>query len=322
LSDTATTPGATSNPSSSPIRRVFVVLNPVAGSAEAGTVRQALERNFPVVNMACEIHETGPNERLAEVVREVIGRGYDLVVAAGGDGTVSAVANGLVGAPVPLGIIPLGTANVLARELGIPVELDPACELLARSQAITRIDAMLVGDTCYFTQVGVGIDALMIRDTRREHKRRFGRVAYLWTAMTRLLGFQPRRFTLTTDGHEKRTRASQIVVANCGILGQPPFRWGPDIRPDDGRLDVCIVRARNLTDYLRISWYVLTGQHRRSPNVRYLAARRQVNIASAHPLPVQGDGEIIGETPVNIEVVPRAVAVIIPEPGSTPTPDD
>ena len=171
---------------------------------------------------------------------------------------------------------------------------------------------MRVGPACYFTQIGVGIDALMIRDTPREHKRRFGRVAYLWTAATRLLGFQPRRFELVTDGRRRRARASQIVVANSGILGQPPFRWGPDIRPDDGRLDVCIVRARNLVDYLKLSWHVLNGQHRQSTNVRYFAANRGVTIATRRPLPVQGDGEIIGETPVEIAVVPRAVVVIVP----------
>jgi diacylglycerol kinase family enzyme len=110
------------------------------------------------------------------------------------------------------------------------------------------------------------------------------------------------------------------VVANSGILGQQPFRWGPDIRPDDGRLDVCVVRARTLLDYMQLSWYVLTGQHRRSPNVRYFTAERTVVIATGRPLPVQGDGEIIGETPVSIEVVPRAVAVIVPvrETGSRP----
>jgi diacylglycerol kinase (ATP) len=304
LTDAATRPD--------PIRRVFVILNPVSGSCEASGVPQALERHFPVVHTVCEVHEIGRDERIAEVVASALARGCDLVVAAGGDGTVSAVANGLVGSEVPLGIIPMGTANVLARELGIPIELEPACQLLAGDHATTRIDAIRIDGACYFTQVGVGIDALMIRDTRREHKQRFGRVAYLWTALTRLLGFQPRRFELTTDGRETRVRASQVVVANCGILGQPPFRWGPDIHRDDGRLDVCIARARALLDYLKLSWYVLSGQHRRSPDVRYLTAEHTIAIATRHPLPVQGDGEIIGETPVTIEVVPGAVAVIVP----------
>jgi diacylglycerol kinase (ATP) len=312
LNDTDIAPAT----SSSPTRHAFVVLNPVAGRGAAEDVRRAFERLFPADRTACEIHETVRDERIAEVVGDAVARGCDLVVAAGGDGTVSAVANGLVGSDVPLGIIPMGTANVLARELGIPVDLESACRLVAGEHSTTRIDAMRVGGECYFTQVGVGIDALMIRDTRREDKRRFGRVAYLWTAFTSLLGFQPRRFVLTTDGHEYRGRASQIVVANCGILGQPPFRWGPDIHPDDGHLDVCVIRARSVLDYVTISGRVLTGRHRSSPHIRYLQAHREVVIAARHthhqPLPVQGDGEIIGQTPVTVGVVAGAVAVVVP----------
>jgi diacylglycerol kinase family enzyme len=310
------------SPQPPPPRRVFAALNPAAGSAKATDVRQALARHFPEGQAACEIHEAGAGEPIDALVHAALARGCDLVVAAGGDGTVSMVAGALAGdaADVPLGIIPLGTANVLARDLGIPLDPEEACRLLAsppEGHATTRIDAMRVGPGCYFTQVGVGIDALMIRDTRREDKRRFGRIAYLWTASTHLLGFQPGRFVVEADGRRQRARASQVVVANSGILGQPPFRWGPDIRPNDGRLDVCIIRARTLLDYARLGWYVLTAQHHRSPNVRYLAVRHAVAISSRRPLPVQGDGEILGETPVTVEVVPGAVAVIVPAAGYT-----
>jgi YegS/Rv2252/BmrU family lipid kinase len=314
-------PATTSSAPPVPFRRAFIVLNPVAGNSEPGRVRQAIEHHLPADSTVCEIHETGRDDPIAEVVRTALGRGCDLVVAAGGDGMVSAVANGLTGnangRSVPLGIIPLGTTNVLARELGIPLELEHACRLLAGPHTTTRIDGMRVGPACYFTQIGVGIDALMIRDTQREHKRRFGRAAYLWTAATHLLGFQPRRFALVIDGRPRRARASQIVVANSGILGQPPFRWGPDIRPDDGRIDVCIVRARNLIDYGKLAWYVVSGQHRQSPNVRYFTAKQSITIASRRALPVQGDGEIIGETPAEIAVAPQAVAVIVPAAAAT-----
>jgi YegS/Rv2252/BmrU family lipid kinase len=236
-----------------------------------------------------------------------------LVVAAGGDGTVSAVADALAGTNTPLGILPLGTANVLARELGIPLDLDAACRLLVGGHVITSIDAMRVEGRCYFTHVGVGIDAMMIRDTDRESKRRFGRVAYMATALARLVGFQPQRFALTLDGRTLRIRASQVLVANVGILGQPPFRWGPDIRADDGRLDVCVVRAKTLWNYATLLWHVALGQHRRSPNVRYYTSTRKVVIASRKPLPAQADGEIIGQTPVEIETIPGAVRVVVPE---------
>ncbi|MDR3635799.1 MAG: diacylglycerol kinase family lipid kinase [Isosphaeraceae bacterium] len=298
-------------------QRIFIVINPKAGSYVADTVRNTLERDFPRnaghAEPFCEIHETGHDEQLVNIVREACARGFAMVVAAGGDGTVSGVAEGLVGTDVPLGILPLGTANVLARELGIPVDLGAACALLAGAHRFARIDAMRVGEHCYFTQVGVGIDAIMIRDTPTEKKKRFGRLAYIGTALRSLFGFQPRRFRLTVDGAELRLRASQVLVANSGILGQPPLRWGPDIRPDDGRLDVCVVRARNLFDYAMLAWHVVNGQHRRDHRVRYLTAREGVTIETlSKSLPVQADGEIIGETPVTVKLVASAVEVIVP----------
>src|SRR5262249_1818792 len=137
-------------------------------------------------------------------------------------------------------------------------------------------------------------------------------LAYLWAAFTHLLGFQPRRFMLTCDDRSIRTRASQVLLANCGLLGQPPFRWGPDIQPDDGRIDVCIVRASTLIDYVLLAVFVVLGQHRRSPNVRYHTAERRVTITSKRPLPVQADGEVIGETPVEADVVPAVLRVAVP----------
>lgn len=315
-------------PSLTPLvaRRVFVILNPVAGQGGVESVREVLASAFTATGSGpsngdndaadesrCTIRETTADDDPAALARAAAEQGsYGLVVAAGGDGTVSAVANGLVGTSTPLGILPLGTANVLARELGIPIGLEDACRVLAGSYAVTAIDAMRVKDRCYFTQVGVGIDAMMIRDTRREAKRRFGRAAYLWTAFTGLLGFAPRRFRVECDGRSLRVRASQLVVANCGLLGQPPLRWGPDIRPDDGRIDLCIARARSLRDYATLACYVVLGQHKRSPNIRYLTAQDRITIATQRALPVQADGEVIGETPVEVVVVPRTLRVVVP----------
>jgi diacylglycerol kinase (ATP) len=299
-------------------RRVFVVLNPLSGGCTAEHVRRALDRYFACEAGACQVREIADHqEDVAALVRGAVRAGAELVVAAGGDGTASAVADGLIGSKVPLGILPLGTANVLARELSVPLDLEAACALLAGEHAAKAIDAMRVGNRHFFTQLGVGLDALMIRDTPREHKKRFGRVAYLGTALVNLVGLQPRRFRLSVDGQYSRPRASQVVIANCGLLGQPPFRWGPDIRPDDGRLDVCVIRARTFFDYARLFWNFLRGQHRRDPKVRYLAAERAIAITTDRPFPIQADGEIIGETPVQVEVVPGAVRVLVPASGGT-----
>jgi YegS/Rv2252/BmrU family lipid kinase len=299
--------------------RVFVVLNPMAGSCTAEDVRQALDRHFAADAWQQEIYETTGQEQIPEVVRGALVRGCDLVVAAGGDGTVSDVAEALVHTDVPLGILPVGTANVLARELSIPIGLDGACALMVGEHMATSIDAMQVGDNYFVLHIGIGIDSLMIRDTERAAKRRFGRAAYLWTAARWLIGHQPRRFTIAVDGRRWRPRAAQVLIANGGVLGMRPLRWGLHIRPDDGQVDVCVISARTLWDYLRVGWHMLLGQHHRDPNIRYLSATRSIVVNADRPLPVQADGEIIGQTPVQVRIVPDAVRVIVPRTNVEPT---
>lgn len=293
--------------------RLFVILNPSAGRWQGGELQAALDRRFDRETGPFEIHRARPREDLSAIAREAADRGCEIVVAAGGDGTVSAVAGGLVQTEAALGILPLGTTNVLARELGIPIELEEAIALLAGPHEMTRLDAMRIGDRHFFTQVGVGLDALMIRDTSREQKKRFGRLAYLGVGLARWLGFHPRRFTIQVDGQARRSRASQVLVANSGTLGQPPFRWGPSIRPDDGCLNVCVFRPVSLFDHGRLFWNVLRGRHRDEPNIQYHEATRSVQISSLEPLPVQADGEIIGQTPIELSLIPGALRVLVPK---------
>jgi YegS/Rv2252/BmrU family lipid kinase len=293
------------------LSRMFVVLNPMAGSCTADEVRQALDRHFPAATWASEIYETTGEEQVPAIVRAALKQPCELVIAVGGDGTVSDVAEALAHTNIPLGIIAAGTANVLARELGIPLDLERACALIAGEHVTTSIDAMQVGDRLFILHIGVGIDSLMIRDTARAAKRRFGRAAYLWIGLKWLIGHQPSRFTIVSDGRRSRPRAAQVLIANGGVMGMPPFRWGPHIRPDDGRLDICIVSARVLRDYLKIGWHILTGHRWHNPNIRYLSAERSILVSADHALPVQGDGEIIGETPVQVQVIPDAVRLIV-----------
>ena len=300
--------------------KIFAVLNPRSGSCTIADVRQAIRDHMSPADI--EIHEVKEGDDVRAIVRSAVDRGCDPIIAAGGDGTVSTVADVLVGTKAHLIVFPLGTANVLARELGIPVDLDGASRLGAsylhqeqvagRNRDVIRIDVMRIEGRHYLTQVGVGIDSLMIRDTGTEQKRRFGRLAYMGTAVSRLIGFRPRRFAITVDDRTIVVKASQVLVANTGMMGQDPLRWGPDIEPDDGRLNLCIVRAKSILHYLGLLWHVLRGSHKESPHVRYEVASRSIVIDSKHPLPVQADGEILGNTPVRIEVVPLALKVIVP----------
>jgi YegS/Rv2252/BmrU family lipid kinase len=294
------------------VNRAFVVLNPVAGHAQVDVVREALARHLRPAGISYEVYETSGEERIADVLRSALEGEFDAFVAAGGDGTVSGVVDGLVRTGKPLAILPVGTGNALARELGIPLDLDGALRLLAGEHAVAALDVGQVDDRYFVLNASLGVSASTMNSTRPREKRRLGLLAYLWEGTKVLAGAQPHRFEVEADGQRYRWEASELMVANSGAIGEPMVRWGLDVRLDDGRLDVCVIRARNLLDYLPLAWNVLLGRRRRDRRLRCLRVEQRMSIDAEEALLVQADGEIVGETPVEIEVLPGALQVIVP----------
>jgi diacylglycerol kinase family enzyme len=175
---------------------------------------------------------------------------------------------------------------------------------------------MAVSERFYVLNVSVGLSGLMMRDTARADKRRFGRVAYAWTGLRKLLGYQPHRFSVTVDGEKWTVRASEVMIANSGALGDPSLRWSPQVELNDGQVDVLVVRARTAIDYLRFVSAVVLGRQSEETPIRHLIAERHAVVDARPELPVQADGEFIGRPPVRVEVVPEAVEVVVPEAGS------
>jgi len=293
----------------------FVVLNPVAGDS-APVVRRSLRRHLADAGWSWECHETTEEEDVAEVVHERLGgdgQPFDVVVVVGGDGTVSGVADGIARSSVPMGIIPAGTGDTLARELGIPVDPQAAMELLTGDHVVREIDAMTVGERFYVLNVSVGLSGLMMRDTARVDKRRFGRAAYVWTGLRKLFGYQPHRFTVVVDGKTRVVRASEVAVVNSGALGDPSFRWSPKVALDDGCIDVCIIRAKSVADYVGVAVSVALRRHGEEPAIEHVIAEERVVVDADPELPVQADGELLGKPPVEVRVAPGAVRVVVPE---------
>lgn len=302
---------------------VFVVLNPSAPRFPPETTRQAIEAACKKRGFDAEFLEFSGNEPSADdvtkAVRRALRRGVRRIVAAGGDGTVGLVANGFVrDGAVPedagLAIIPAGTANVLARELGLPLDLEDAIAVALDSEATLPLDGILVEERLVLTQVGVGPDAKMIRDRSRAQEARWGRLAYVKSFLKRAVRHPSHRFRLTIDGSEIRALAWQLIVANAGSMGSPPFTWGPRIDPTDGMLDLCLFEVRELKDALTLAWRLITGQHRRRSPTRFFRIREELTIDCARPLLVQGDGELIARTPVRIRTRHPAIRVFITHP--------
>jgi YegS/Rv2252/BmrU family lipid kinase len=299
---------------------VLVVLSPTPTRFQPETILTVLDGALRGAGWPYRVFEVAPGPDVrSEIVREVkrsVANGCGRVVAVGGDGTVSMVAEGLVrcddrAGPAVLGIIPAGTANVLARELGLPISLEAAVAAVIGNEETITLDAIRVGERFFLTQIGIGPDALMIRDTSREAQSRMGRAAYVVNFLRRAFRHRARRFEIEIDGSTFRAHAWEIVVANAGTLGSPPFTWGPRIDPADAVLDVCIYDVRGPADYARLAWRVLLGRHRKDANTRFLQVRDHVAIRSDRPVLIQADGEVLGSTPVTVQVAPGAVRVLV-----------
>lgn len=294
---------------------VVVVIAPTVNGFLRETLREALSRHFPGGRSACDCCEVRPGESeesFAARVRGRVGEGCDLVVAAGGDGTVAAVAHLLVGGSVPLGIVPMGTGNLVARELGIPIDVEAAVALLARGPRVRRIDAMRIGGRTFLLNAGVGINAEVIDETSRLGKSLFGRSAYVGTAVWKVLQARPQRIEVTIDGAARVFHATDVAISNCGILAKALNPNGPDIRADDGQIDVGILCMKTPLDY---PWYYLLrwiAPRRVNRIMNEFVARTRVSIRCDAPIVVQADGDIVGTTPVDIEVLPSALAVAVP----------
>jgi diacylglycerol kinase (ATP) len=294
------------------LMKAFVVLNPAAGKNAREPIREAIGRDFSSSQIDFEIYETLKDDIPGDIVRARLRNGLDLVVAAGGDGTVSAVIDGLVGSSVPLAIIPAGTGNLIARELCIPLEINDAVALIAGTHKSRKIDAMRIGKRAYILNVSLGISATVISGTTHQNKSRFGRIAYVWTAILKIFSFRNRYLTVAIDGKSQTYRAAEVTISNCDILSRILYPMGPDVSMDDGHLDVWVLSAKTLLDYPLYVFEMITRRPAKHLS-HFINSEKSVSIKSRVPLPVQADGDIIGTTPVKVDVLPAALTVLVAE---------
>ena len=238
--------------------------------------------------------------------------GASLVFAAGGDGTVRACAEALAGTGVPLAIVPLGTANLTARALGVSARADRAVDAgfdgRDRRIDLARIDGTGRSVTRFAAMAGIGLDAAVVGAAREQLKRRFGWVAYAMSGVTRL-SLPPRDFTVHLDDAEPlRRRARCVVVANAGLL-PGGFTLLPGARLDDGLLDVGILAPCGTWGWVRVAGRVLARDRRQDRMLERFQARR-IQISADVDLPRQVDGEIVapGRT-LSVSVCPGVLVV-------------
>ncbi|HEX7878808.1 MAG TPA: diacylglycerol kinase family protein [Candidatus Eisenbacteria bacterium] len=298
--------------------KVLALLNAGAGKGDVEKIREGIQKGLEETRAVIDFIEVGGTVHARDKTRTALDAGYQLVLVAGGDGTLADAAHGLVGSPVPLGVIPAGTGNIVAINLGIPMAPRDAARAAWFGTALPYDVGRLDDGRIFVLSAGAGYDADLIRDADRELKRRFGPLAYL-IAMFKNLRVKRARYIIEMDGREKvHVLAKSVLVTNVGrTMGALPL--APDARVDDGRLDVVVFTFATLPELVILFVRALLGGLKQDPRVRFYQAER-IRVVASRPIPVQIDGELIERTtPIEIDLLPGALRIM--RPATRPTLD-
>jgi YegS/Rv2252/BmrU family lipid kinase len=292
-------------------RRLLVVHNPQAGNGRGSRLLPHIEERFRTRGCDVHVRSTRSPGHATELVREAQLGEYDGIVAAGGDGTVHEVVTGYFQNPSrdggPIGIIPNGTGNAFAREMGLlGSDWEKAVDAIVRGETrvvdVTRFETdgstyhslniLGVGFVSDVTETSVGLKFL-------------GNHAYLLATFWRLLGLRTYPLRLTVDGDEMDVDACFATVSNSRYTGTT-FLIAPRAEVDDGLLDLVVLKGISRLRVIQIFRTIFTGAHVHEPEVEYRQARK-IRIEAAEPRVLNVDGEVLGSTPVDLECLPRAL---------------
>ncbi len=298
--------------------RTILILNPTSGSSPMADqqdttedIREQIVASLRANGIEPEVHETTEEDPGTGMAKKAAEEGADIVIAAGGDGTLHAVAGGLIGTKSILGIIPMGTMNNIAHSLEIPRDVEKACEIIARGQT-SLIDVGEINGHIFLEVSGVGLEAALFPAAEEIKSVGFiSTVKGIAEGLSTLFSFEPTRFRVTFDGKRRRRfRAVQISVCNSPYYGAH-FRFAPNAVMDDGFLDVLIYRNFSKFEYLRHALSISQG--RRALGLRVSQRKiKSLYIEAEHPVEIHADGVQKGTTPASVTILPGALRVQVP----------
>jgi YegS/Rv2252/BmrU family lipid kinase len=291
-------------------RSAVVIANPSSGGYpyHARQIAEALAtlRN---AGWQVELALTGQAGDARKLAAEAVAARIQVVVAAGGDGTINEVIQELAGSETALGVLPGGTVNVWARETAIPLDSAGACEVLLQGRT-RRIDLGLVNSRYFLLMAGIGFDAEVTHAVEKRSIKRLGVLGYLLVGAWLGLGYASFQVRLHIDTRVFRRNALQIVIGNTQLYGGAiKYTWRA--KCDDGLLDVCVVRKRSMLGRIVVALDFLLRREQRHQWVSY-ARCTSVEVRTRKPVAIQVDGDPLGHTPATFRIVPGSLKVIVP----------
>ncbi len=283
---------------------ICIIFNPAAKGERAQKLLPLIKEAFPEATLLETTHAGHATELASEA-----GKKFRKVLAAGGDGTINEVANGLAHSEAALGVLPVGTVNVFALELGISGNLSKAIDVIKTGRE-RSVDLAKANDRYFVQLAGVGLDAETVRMTAPESKKALGPLSYLMT-LSQVVGQTASPLEIR-NGHEKPLEGTFVLIGNGRHYGGP-FNFFPEAKLDDGMLDVCVFHRLSHFDLLRYFRGILVnGGHTKFTDVTYFKTDH-IEISGALNEPFEVDGEFHGNCPVKFTVAPKALRVLVPK---------
>ena len=294
-------------------RSACLIFNPVAGQGDSeqdlNTIKSILEPEFEL-----DIQFTTEDVDGGELARRAVENKVEAVLASGGDGTVSAVAEALINTDIPLGAIARGTANAFANALGIPDTIEAACKVIVDG-VTKKVDAAMCNDKPMILLAGVGFEAETVENADREAKNRFGMLAYVLSGFKQLREFEQFTTKIETKDKTINLEASAVTIANAA----PPtsvLAHGPaGVIADDGLLDITIISHQNTAQAIAMSIELLQSARSEEAvereQIEYLRSD-WVKVTTDPPQKVVLDGEVVEQTPIEVRCVPQGLTIFIP----------
>jgi YegS/Rv2252/BmrU family lipid kinase len=295
-------------------KNAYLIFNPVAGQGNSEQELASIE-SILGTELELKIYQTTPEISAEDLATQAIAEQAELVIVSGGDGTVSAVAGKIVNTDIPLGIIPRGTANAFANAIGIPIDLNNACQTILDGE-IQAVDLATCNGYPMMLLAGIGLEANAVEAASREAKNRFGALAYIVAGIKQLQQMELFEVKIETEDTVVTCNASAITIANAApaasILAQGPN----EILYTDGLLDITIFAPANTLSALMASYHLLQSALQNRATVRddigYLRARK-ARITTNPPQKVVIDGEVIEADAIEVSSIPLGLNVFVPE---------
>lgn len=294
------------------IKNIRIIINPASGKGES--ILPIINTSMKEAGIKWEASITHQAGDAIQFAKAAVKEGIDALAVYGGDGTLMEVVSGLIGSEMPLIILPGGSANVMAKELGIPKDLKEACALISQGPTeMKTIDVGQFNNRYFIVGISIGFSADLVKGADRETKNKIGILAYFFAAAAALKKIKLAHYHLKIDGNEYEVQGLTCIVTNTGNLGFTKISLDKHIDVSDGLLDVVVVRKANLSLFKLI---VITLIKRERPDNFELVKHwqgKEISVSSSRKQVVQCDGEVIEKFPLHIKVIPAAIQVLVPK---------